>query len=287
MSYILEALKKSQRDRDLGETPDLTTEPYTNSTESRSGINPWLISSVIIALIALLIALYGVFGSRSFINQTPEIPLQSPVDRQLPAVAAAKEQRDVSAQLPKPVSPAREEVEPDPRVADKPEPIKHTAAAEKKPATLPSRIESPATPAGQELPPKQAEVIKIRQEYAQMQAQEKQRVQEKRLARTRQQEQEVPATIPTAANRPVAETASAGKINHPAVHELPADVLARIPPRNVMLQSYSEDPAQRFVILNSVKLHQGERTTDGLQVLEIRTDGLVLGFEGHKFFRPR
>ena len=115
-----------------------------------------------------------------------------------------------------------------------------------------------------------------------MQAREKQQAQEKQQPKIRPQEQKAPPSVsePSTVAAPV-------KKAYPAAYELPADVQARIPPRNIMLQSYSETPAQRFVIMNSAKLHQGQSTADGLQVLEIRVDGLLLGFEGYEFFQPR
>ena len=108
-------------------------------------------------------------------------------------------------------------------------------------------------------------------------------------AREKQQEQqrERERKAQTGASQPPAKTAKPEKKEHPAAHDLPQEVLSRLPPRNIMLQSYSENPADRFVILNSVKLYQGQSTADGLQVVEIRADGLLLRFEAYEFFQPR
>jgi general secretion pathway protein B len=47
------------------------------------------------------------------------------------------------------------------------------------------------------------------------------------------------------------------------------------------------DPAQRFVILNDSRLTEGDKTTDDLVVKEIRPDGVVIEFQGQRFFYPR
>jgi len=287
MSYILEALKKSQRDRELGQVPDLTAEPYMDSSETRPSMGPWIIGSVLIALIALLIALYAVFGRQLGEPEAPQVQSRDPVlqQRQPAEDAASKtiERAATSVQPQEPVPSAKATVTPPPPVASTS--AKPAAPAEKKlsvpKATAPAvssaskqTKETAATVSSAQKPPsKQTEVERIRQEYARMQAREKQQ----------KQQQEAQAST---SSRPT-KTAEPLKEAHPAAHELPAEVRARMPPRNIMLQSYSENPAERFVIMNSVKLHQGQSTADGLKVLEIRADGLLLEFEAYKFFQPR
>lgn len=272
MSYILEALKKSQRDRELGQVPDLTTEFYTDTLETKSSMGPWIISSVVIALVALLIALYAVFGRQLDAPKVPEIQVQDPMlnlpQISEPAAPKAKEQATTPSQPQKAIASIETEVQSTAR------PV---APVQKKIPQQTPKEKVPATPPPIEPPPRQTEVERIRQEYAQMQAQEKQQ------PKIRSQEREAPASV----SPPPAKKAAAVTTAHPAAHELPTDVRSRIPPRNIMLQSYSENPADRFVIMNSVKLHQGQSTADGLQVLEIRVDGLLLGFEGYEFFQPR
>ena len=69
MSYILEALKRSQQERELGQVPTLSdaafAEPGRNSPST-----PWVSLAVAIALLAMFIALYAAFATRH-----PELPL--------------------------------------------------------------------------------------------------------------------------------------------------------------------------------------------------------------------
>jgi general secretion pathway protein B len=50
---------------------------------------------------------------------------------------------------------------------------------------------------------------------------------------------------------------------------------------------YSRDPGRRFIILNSLRLHEGGRTPEGLLVREIRPNGVVLEYQGARFFLHR
>ncbi len=280
MSYILEALKKSQRDRELGQVPDLSAEPYTDSSAAETGNSAWIISSASLALVALLVALYGIFGHQLFEQQAPGLGLQTqpPVVEVLQSIetVADKEPSPASAGMPEPNSATNVTVEPKP--ADAPESITAFTPTQEKPASQAPGERTPAVSATSKPQSRQAEVEKIRQEYVQMLSEAKQ------LKKNRRQQQK--SATPTVAEPAMPIKTPAVKA-YPAVHELPAEVQSRLPPRNIMLQSYSEEPARRFVILNSVKLYQGEGTADGLQVLEIGLDGLLLGFEGYEFFQTR
>ena len=64
MSYILQALKKSQQDRELGQVPTLSTSADGTAPMPTRSINPWSFGALILALTAVLIALYGTFGER-------------------------------------------------------------------------------------------------------------------------------------------------------------------------------------------------------------------------------
>ncbi len=57
MSYILEALKKSQQERDLGRVPTLATQPFF---ENRPAVaNHWGLATTALASLAVAIALFA------------------------------------------------------------------------------------------------------------------------------------------------------------------------------------------------------------------------------------
>lgn len=62
MSYILEALKKSQQQRELGQVPRLE-ENWLEAMPETDRPHPWLIATAVLAVAALVIALYAVLRS--------------------------------------------------------------------------------------------------------------------------------------------------------------------------------------------------------------------------------
>jgi general secretion pathway protein B len=69
--------------------------------------------------------------------------------------------------------------------------------------------------------------------------------------------------------------------------ELAPALRQALPPIRLTLHYYSADPARRFVILNGARCAEGDRSSDGLKVVAIRNDGVVLEFKGESFFIAR
>jgi general secretion pathway protein B len=73
----------------------------------------------------------------------------------------------------------------------------------------------------------------------------------------------------------------------PSIHELPAPVIAGLPQLNLELHVYSAEPAQRFVIINGQRLHEGAQLKEGLTVEQIVQEGAILNHQGTRFLLPR
>ncbi len=58
---------------------------------------------------------------------------------------------------------------------------------------------------------------------------------------------------------------------------------ADLPQLQLDLHVYSDKPDQRFVFLNMVKLHEGESLPQGVRVDAITPEGVILSFRGTKF----
>ncbi len=71
----------------------------------------------------------------------------------------------------------------------------------------------------------------------------------------------------------------------PAYRDLPPAERARIPEIDVQLHYYTAAPERRLVRINGTNLHEGEGA-GGVQVDEIRPDGMVLEAGGVTFFYP-
>lgn len=62
---------------------------------------------------------------------------------------------------------------------------------------------------------------------------------------------------------------------------------ANIPELRLDLHSYSSRPDERFVFLNMMKLHEGDTLPQGVHVESITPDGVILSYQGAKFVLQR
>ncbi|MEO8463872.1 MAG: general secretion pathway protein GspB [Gammaproteobacteria bacterium] len=56
-----------------------------------------------------------------------------------------------------------------------------------------------------------------------------------------------------------------------------------VPPLKLELHAYSDKPAERFVFINGHKYREGERLTEGPEVVKIEPNGVVLSQRGQRF----
>ena len=96
MSYILEALRKSQQDRELGRVPTLATQPLF--TPRDGGRNSWIGIALGLAALAVAIALYAVLRAGPEIAQVGPAPMAVQVPAQSPNQPLAGGQPAFTAQ---------------------------------------------------------------------------------------------------------------------------------------------------------------------------------------------
>jgi len=68
--------------------------------------------------------------------------------------------------------------------------------------------------------------------------------------------------------------------------DLPLAVRQSLPPLVLNMHLYRATPSERVVILDGKRLHEGESAGD-IQVIEIRSDGVVLVAQGQRFLLSR
>ncbi len=174
MSYILEALKKSQQERELGQIPTLATESPAE-LEPPSKTNPVVLSALILALLAIIVALYAVFGNHFFTPQepptnvevVPAAPLRAPTPPLPdPAVALKPDRHSESTTVPQPdtVFSGDKEAPVTPRVKPPVQNLDQQGSQEKvviveieQPAPAPKRTPLPEDPTDQSEPAPSAE----------------------------------------------------------------------------------------------------------------------------------
>jgi general secretion pathway protein B len=275
MSLILEALRKSEERRRLGEAPTLASESAWSARRrhplaQRDRRPLWL-----------LLVVFALAGS------TAAWWLLRDATREAPVVA--REQ----AAAPAPASGAP--VAPSPVVASMP-PAATPAAAVVEPAPPPAATTAPA-PAPAATPVDLAAADARTQE---------------RLAQ-RQAPAPTPAAVPEPAQEavnvppvatpapdqapppPVAtpEAAAPPPVAQPVVDGVPEIWQLALPTRQALpalvlsMHVYHADPARRFALINDERVAEGSPLGNDLNVREIRPDGVVLEFRGERFLLPR
>ncbi len=90
---------------------------------------------------------------------------------------------------------------------------------------------------------------------------------------------------PASAKAPPAAAPDAAAL--PTIWDLPFATRKDIPALELSMHVYSSDPKQRFVVIKGERHVEGDEIASDLTLREIRQDGLVLDFKGQKFFFPR
>lgn len=73
----------------------------------------------------------------------------------------------------------------------------------------------------------------------------------------------------------------------PSIWDLPYATRKDLPELQLTMHLYSSDPAERFVVIKGERHVQGDDLGDGVVLKEIRADGMVLEYKGQRFVYPR
>jgi general secretion pathway protein B len=277
MSYILEALKKSQQERELGHVPTLESTSFTVE-EGSARPSPWVLSAMILAALAVVIALYSaVRGNLG----APRVAEPAPQESQ----SAAGELAD---RVPPPTQTAAGPVaeEPDPLLsAPRPEDTESSApvtevAEEPAPSVV---VEAPKAPPPEAVPPPPVQVPSAPPEPP--------------PAPVRSERTQVPEDLIAdieAFKREIREEQSSKvrpkKVSpkiKPQDLRLPKEMRNRLPEFVMSAHIYDQEPTKRFVLINGLKTREGEESREEITVEEILPDGAILSFEGNRFFQRR
>lgn len=68
-----------------------------------------------------------------------------------------------------------------------------------------------------------------------------------------------------------------------AIAELPSAVKTQLPDLRFSSHIYASDPDLRMVNINGSSLREGEAVGQGVRLIEITEDGVILGFEDYRF----
>jgi general secretion pathway protein B len=290
MSLILEALKKSEQQRKLGEAPTLGS-PVV-STRRRQRALP-----VLLALIVL-----GV-GAGWWLSRQPGEPPATPA----PPIAAEETVpgKPAGAQATKPGQPGaaaanqeRLKAEAAKRKAEQAKRIEALGNAKQtpplgvpgtNPATAVMGGRKPGDPLPHAMPAQKAPPSGQATLPAGTDANAPPKLNAKTLPSVAKPAPE-PGAATTPPPVPAKAPATAAVTDAPAlptIWELPFSTRKDIPALELSMHVYSSDPKQRFVVIKGERHVEGDEIASDLTLREIRQDGLVLDYKGQKFFFPR
>lgn len=309
MSYILDALRKAEHERSIGDAPRLTFTPLSEATD-RKPLVLW-------SLVAVLGIAVGILGAMQFtgdktdsvvvekpaIVQQPEKPPKSKVEKpasRVVVVAPAKERTTVE---PKPTSrPVQVNTPHGPVEVEMPMSQTHSS-------TQPKTVKAPVSEKKSEI--SKAPVVSP--------------VKEKKTASVAPAASVVAAPEPEPVPEPVESNAQAEILKIPSPADLAAEyegdnqfnksadpaVVTAEPateePEQVEIKTYyglssstrnsigdlamnahvySSTPGRGFVMINGSRYRVGERLSEGPTLVEILQDGALLDYRGQLFLLP-
>lgn len=243
MSYILDALKKSDQERKQGEIPtlesihtDLTSSRIQRSARQRKRF--LLLFSASLVLIAV-----GLWQWRSplFTSQTAE-------------QTAPAEQ---TAEVGNPTLPPPQNAGP------------NTTRQPAEPAQNP--VAEVAAPAREIAPPQPQVPVQVRKPSTSVTV-------AKRIVvpPAEQIQPATPSRVVRPSSPPPSETTATQDDSPPLLKELPIEIRKSIPEISMAGHVYSEIPARRMIMINNKIVREGERVGDQLKLLRITWDGVIL-----------
>lgn len=244
MSYVLDALKKADAEREQGAVPGLHAQPAPSLFDNDHGLQGmppwvWLLSGAAIVMV-IGGGAWWMIGQGSP-HSAPsaarvQIPLAAQSERPLPPRAAAATPRVVLIEQPVAMMP------PQPELSYKPKPVsrRFDTGNDRVTDALPSV--------------KKAEVVQA----------------------------SVDTGVARSAVQGIAAVASdEGRIK--ALNELPEDVRRTLPPLTIGGSIYSDSPASRFIIINGQIFHENDKLGPDLTLEQIRLKLAILRYKDTRF----
>ena len=244
MSFILDALKKSEHARQRQAGPSLFE---VKVVQPRRTVPVWAVIIVLLVLINVMTLGWIVLTRRHGKTQAPAVS-PTPSAAAAPPTASrgpAPAPQAVTAPAPAPwPAPSSASAAPVPTLAPATPPASASASQSTASASPGTGAAYPPTPADLE-----------------------------------------PALQPAASAAASGSAPPAGSL--PLYAQIAAEPGSRLPRLHLDLHVYSPLPSKRFVMINMQKLRQGDALANGVSVVKIRPDGVVLSYQGREFLLPR
>ena len=245
MSYILDALRRADAERERGAVPNIHAQPYagpSGETDAARASPPWL--WVVLALLAVAVIGLGwkLMASEPAREQVATTAA-APAPAQQNAPTAPTSQTQTQAPTAAPIPPATSAVpapSPVPLQPVQPLPIKPSAAASRAAA---------ASKAASNTPPRSDNSA---------------------------------TSAASLAAAPASAAASAAERIY-AVSELPEDIRRSLPALPIGGAMYSKNAADRMLIVGGQVLHEGDTIAPDLKLEQIRLKSAVFRFRAYRY----
>lgn len=248
MSFILDALKKSERERERQQRPAAVDIPYGRNSRKQP---VWLLIVVGLLLVNCVLLLLMWWRSSAPPAAAP-VPVSIDTATSVSSSSSTSAARVITPPRPSEVRSLEAEAS-EPEVADE------TAAA----------LADEALPAA---PPLVRPATGLERAVAQQQAQ----------ANSAKMESLVRSTAGGGTN-PTRTTSE----NIPTLESLGGNGTLNLPTMRLDVHVYSSIAGERFAFINSRKYQEGQALTEGPLLEKITQDGAVLTYRGQRFLLPR
>ncbi|HJV28587.1 MAG TPA: general secretion pathway protein GspB [Aromatoleum sp.] len=262
MSYILEALQKSEHARQRGKVPDLSTIPATTAaTRPERSVHhqPYVLAGFAVTLLAAVLGWWRPWQPATHPHSLP--PEEAAQARQQTPQEAREEQK-IAAAVPRAHEPAPTQARPTEQIqerpsappSDAPSSTTSTESAErieKKPARARTAASSPSRPAPVAMAP---------------------------LAPRGPMEA---SGSPQSSPAPTPARPTPGRILN--LQDLPPAVRNSLPRLTVSGYASAGDSGKRMVVVNDRLVQEGEEVGPGVTVVTVGGDGVVFDYQGYRF----
>jgi len=263
MSYILDALRRADAERERGAVPGLSSQQhaYVEDDASKPQRPRMLVWAVVALAAALVVALAWNFiggGSQS----TPRPIVEGSVSPAPPVAPML---------LPTTPSPAAQPPSPAVTTATSPDPMAPPSQGSVEPAAVAPPSPVPAPRAAAKHPPEPKHVARRNVEDTAPSSTNAM------TANTATAKVGEPKAAESKAGRPQAD----GRVYQQA--ELPDDVRRDLPKLVIGGASYSGDAASRMVMINGQIFHEGDQLAPQLVLERIKLKSAVLSYKGYRY----
>ncbi|MDX8128532.1 general secretion pathway protein GspB [Methylomonas sp. OY6] len=255
MSYILNALRKSERERQAMQPDSVTSRIAIEQMPERHGLTKIIVALVLLNL-AILIYFLGIAPhspadkAQPLANITEPAPLSAKTNPPTPARVSPAPK----IEPPRNQAPAAEKLASNTKQAI--ERVKPTVASQQPVKPIPTAIPD-TTPASKPITEPESRSSIAPQSHA--------------------EPDEAAAKKPELVKTPPAQSAL------PTLQDLPPDVRQSLPALPINVFSYSPTPAERFVMIDMIKYVPGQTIKDQLELKEIVEDGIIVRYQGRVF----